>query len=66
MGVFSKFKELMGFEEYEEEEEMEVEEDGYKQSGYYDGSLLSLRLPLRHREYRDLIPAMWCLCRAGR
>ncbi|HIU24949.1 MAG TPA: cell division protein SepF [Candidatus Copromorpha excrementigallinarum] len=36
MGVFTKFKELMGFEEYEDEEEMEVEDEGYKQSGYYD------------------------------
>ena len=66
MGVFSKFKELMGFEEYEEEEEMEVEEDGYKQSGYYDRKPVEPKAPSRHREYRDLIPAMWCLCRAGR
>lgn len=36
MGVFSKFKDLMGFEEeYEDEEEME-EEETYKKSGYYD------------------------------
>ena len=35
MGVLSKFKDLMGFEEYEEEEEMEEEEE-YKKSGYYD------------------------------
>ncbi len=27
MGVLSKFKDLMGFEEYEEEEEMEEEEE---------------------------------------
>ena len=45
MGVFSKFKELMGFEEYEEEEEMEVEEDGYKQSGYYDRKPVEPKAP---------------------
>ena len=27
MGVFNKFKDLMGFEEYEEEDEMEMEEE---------------------------------------
>ena len=36
MGVFTKFKDLMGFEEYEDEEEMEVEEDDYRKSNYYD------------------------------
>ena len=35
MGVFTKFKDLMGFEEYEEEDEMEMEEE-YKQPSYYD------------------------------
>ena len=29
MGVFNKFKDLMGFEEYEEEDEMEMEEEDY-------------------------------------
>ena len=35
MGVFSKFKDLMGFEDYEEEE-VEVEEEYNKQGSYYD------------------------------
>ena len=29
MGVFNKFKDLLGFEEYEEEDEMEMEEEDY-------------------------------------
>ncbi len=29
MGVFNKFKDLMGFEEYEEDDEMEMEEEDY-------------------------------------
>ncbi|MDO4545136.1 MAG: cell division protein SepF [Bacillota bacterium] len=45
MGVFNKFKELMGFEEYDEEEmEMEVEEDDYKQPGYYDRKPIEPRM----------------------
>lgn len=37
MGVFNKFKDLMGFEEYEEEEEMEYEEEDNKGgNNYYD------------------------------
>ena len=43
MGVLSKFKDLMGFEEYEEEEEMEEEEE-YKNSGDYD------RKPVEQRD----------------
>ena len=35
MGVFTKFKDLMGFEEYEEDDEIE-EADDYKQHNYYD------------------------------
>lgn len=35
MGVFTKFKDLMGFEEYEEDDEIE-EADDYKQPSYYD------------------------------
>ena len=35
MGVFTKFKDLMGFEEYEDEE-VEEEEEEYRKSGYYD------------------------------
>lgn len=35
MGVFSKFKDMMGIEEYEDDE-MEVEEEEYKQGNYYD------------------------------
>lgn len=35
MGVFTKFKDLMGFEEYEEDDEIE-EADDYKQHSYYD------------------------------
>lgn len=34
MGVFNKFKDLMGFEEYEEE--VDVEEGDYKDNSYYD------------------------------
>lgn len=37
MGVFSKFKDLMGLEEYEEEEDVELEEEEpYKKPAYYD------------------------------
>ena len=35
MGVFSKFKDLMGFEDYEEDEELE-EEEYDKTRSYYD------------------------------
>jgi cell division inhibitor SepF len=35
MGVFSKFKDLMGFEEYDEDE-MEVEEEEYKKPTVFD------------------------------
>lgn len=35
MGVFSKFKDMMGIEEYEDED-VEVEEEEYKQHSYYD------------------------------
>lgn len=35
MGVFTKFKDIMGFEDYEEEDEIEEEED-YRKSNYYD------------------------------
>ena len=48
MGVLSKFKDLMGFEEYEEEEEMEEEEE-YKKSGYYD------RKPVEPESFNDVI-----------
>lgn len=34
MGVFNKFKDLMGFEEYEEE--VDVEEEDYKDKSYYE------------------------------
>ena len=44
MGVFTKFKELMGFEEYEEEEEMEEEE--YRKPGYYDRKPAEQRTPI--------------------
>ena len=45
MGVFSKFKDLMGFEEYEEDE-VEVEEEEYnKQGSYYD------RKPVEPRQH---------------
>ncbi|NLD19807.1 MAG: cell division protein SepF [Clostridiales bacterium] len=47
MGVFSKFKDLMGIEEYEEEEELEEE---YKQPGYYD------RKPLEPRPSTPIAP----------
>ena len=36
MGVFNKFKDLMGFEEYEDEEELEEEEEYEKNNSYYD------------------------------
>lgn len=35
MGVFDKFKDLMGFEEYEEDD-VELEEEDYKSGSYYD------------------------------
>ena len=44
MGVFSKFKDLMGFEEYEEEE-IEVEE-GYKQGSYFERKPMEPRQPI--------------------
>lgn len=36
MGVFTKFKDLMGFEEYEEEEDMDTEDEYEKDNNYYD------------------------------
>lgn len=44
MGVFDKFKDLMGFEEYEEDEIEEVE-DYNKQGSYYD------RKPVEPRQH---------------
>ncbi|MEE0772033.1 MAG: cell division protein SepF [Anaerovoracaceae bacterium] len=50
MGVFSKFKDLMGFEEYEEDE-VEVEEEEYnKQGSYYD------RKPVEPRQHTPAAP----------
>ena len=44
MGVFTKFKDLMGLEEYDEDE-IEVEEDDYKQSSHYDRKPSEYRSP---------------------
>lgn len=45
MGVFDKFKDLMGFEEYEEDENEEVE-DYNKQGSYYDRKPMEPRQPI--------------------
>jgi len=45
MGVFDKFKDLMGFEEYEEEE-IEAAEEYNKQGSYYDRKPVEPRQPL--------------------
>ena len=45
MGVFDKFKDLMGFEEYEEDEIEEVE-DYNKQGSYYDSKPMEPRQPI--------------------
>ena len=45
MGVFDKFKDLMGFEEYEEDEIEEVE-DYNKQGSYYDRKPMEPRQPI--------------------
>ena len=45
MGVFTKFKDIMGFEEYEEEE-IEVAEDYNKQGSYYDRKPMEPRQPI--------------------
>lgn len=45
MGVFDKFKDLMGFEEYEEDEIEEVE-DYNKQGSYYDRKPVEPRQPI--------------------
>ena len=45
MGVFTKFKDIMGFEEYEEDE-VEVAEDYNKQGSYYDRKPMEPRQPI--------------------
>lgn len=45
MGVFDKFKDLMGFEEYDEEE-VEAAEDYNKQGSYYDRKPMEPRQPI--------------------
>ena len=45
MGVFSKFKDLIGFEEYDEEE-AEVVEEYNKQGSYYDRRPVEPRQPI--------------------
>lgn len=45
MGVFTKFKDLMGFEEYEEDE-FEAEEEYNKQVSYYDRKPVEPRQPI--------------------
>ncbi len=42
MGVFSKFKDLMGFEDYDEEE-VEAEEEYSQKSNYYDRKPIETR-----------------------
>lgn len=46
MGVFSKFKDMMGFEEYEEDD-IDTEEEEYKSSGgsYYDRKPVEPKTP---------------------
>ena len=36
MGMLNKFKDLIGVEDYEDDEVMEYEEDSYKQPSYQD------------------------------
>lgn len=45
MGIVSKFKDLMGFEDYEEEEEV-VEEYSSKKNTYYDRQPVEPRQPM--------------------
>ncbi len=44
MGVFSKFKDLMGFDEYEED--VEIDEEPVKQNSYYERKPVEPRQPL--------------------
>lgn len=46
MSVFSKFKDLMGFEEYEDEEFEEEEAEYNKQGSYYDRKSVEPRQPI--------------------
>lgn len=43
MGVFTKFKDLMGFDDYEDEEEVEVEDEDYRKTNYYDRKTVETR-----------------------
>ena len=52
--MLTKFKDLMGFEEYEDEEELEEEEEYERTSGYYDRKPVEPRAPAR-RHHRDMI-----------
>lgn len=52
MGVFSKFKDLMGFEEYEDDDEIEEGED-YKYQGEYDRKPVETRTPVMNSSRYD-------------
>lgn len=45
MGMFNKFRDLIGIEEYDEDEEFEEEEETYKQSTYQERTPVAPRKP---------------------
>ena len=46
MGMLNKFKDLIGVEDYEDDEVMEYEEDSYKQPSYQDRKMAEPRKPM--------------------
>lgn len=58
MGVFSKFKDLMGFEDYDEEE-VEAEEEYSQKSSYYDRKPVETRqtvAPVPKYDMSNVVP----------
>lgn len=54
MGVFSKFKDLMGFEDYDDDEEMEAEEEYTPKNSYYDRKPVEPRQPMSSAPKYDM------------
>ena len=58
MGIFDKFKDLVGLEEYDDEEENEVEEEPVRES-YYDRKPVEPRQPMNNAakyEHSNVVP----------
>ncbi len=56
MGMFNKFKDLIGVEDFEDEEEMvEFEEETYKQPSYQERKTPEIRKPLGSQDGRNVM-----------